>query len=173
MVITDSDVIRANDEFIRTIAHNLGRSLPTEERYAIALSGFLVAIRTYQKGLYPFRVYAANIMETFLRQARRKRAEQIRLESRLSLDQPIAEGGEPLLAFLPGASGDMFHVVMLHDFLDSLHEDFRATARLYINKYTSEEIMSILSLSQEDLEWHRASIRYYWEQYNLEADNIA
>lgn len=166
--MTELDVLNAYEDNIEEWCRRFGRGLEKQDRREIARAGFLCAIRTYRKGLSEFLPYAKECVFNVLKNERVRRNRMKRIESDFSLDMPVDGEESPSIGQLYHGVGDFVNGVLFYDFMKRLSEDIQATAWLFVDQFTTAEIMQIRHLSREELSWHITRIKCEWEGYNSE-----
>lgn len=150
--ITEEDVVLYNEHIIREASLLYGRSLDPEDRLMAANEGFLYAIRCYQKGVSQFQPFAKAYMHQQIKNEVKEFNRARRIESSLSLDQQIKteENSGSIGNTFFQAPGDFVNSVIFQDFLNSLERELKIIALMYIEKYTSKEIMRIRNISKKN-----------------------
>ena len=166
--ITEEDVVLYNEYIIFEASQLYGRGLEPEDRLMAVKEGFLYAIRCYQKGISEFQPYAKNYMYQYIMREVREFNRIRRAESTLSLDQPVRTEAntESIGSVFFQIPGDFVNSVMLRDFLNSLENELKLVAWLYIENYSSEEIMHLRNISEIKLAHQRKRIQDLWLQYD-------
>lgn len=166
--LTEADVFLHNEHIIRETSYIYGKGLEPEDCLMVANEGFLYAIRCYQKGISEFQPYAKTCMYKHINNAKKELNRIKRIESKLSLDQPIKaeENSETIGNVFFQVSGDFVNSVLLRDFLDSLEDELKIIAWMCIDQYTSEEIMKTRNISKVKLAHHKKMIRELFLQYD-------
>lgn len=166
--LTEEDVYLANEPLIRQVCRQYRRNMESEDCMMAASEGFLEAIRCYQRGISSFYPYAVSCMRKQIQKEQKDINRIQRIESPLSLDRPVKpeEKTEAIGSVFYKSTGDFVSTIILREFLDSLNEELKLIALMYIDKYTSEEIMEVRKLSEYELTLRRKEICYLWEQYD-------
>lgn len=101
MSITEDDVVRAWRGMTVAACERYGRTLPWDDRQQAAYEGLLYAIRTYRGSNAGFKSYAWDMMREHIKTTEREARRVRKVESNLSLDAPLPEGGSyaDLLAY--------------------------------------------------------------------------
>ncbi len=166
--ITEQDVVLCNEHIIYEAGQLYGKGLEPEDRLMAANEGFLYAIRCYQKGISEFQPYAKNYMHQYIKSEVREFNRIRRVESTLSLDRPVKTetNTESIGNVFFQIPGDFVNSVILRDFLNSLENELKLIAWLYIENYSSEEIMHLRNISKITLARQRTRIQDLFLQYD-------
>ena len=164
--LTETDVILANHSFIAAVAQRYGKGLEYDDRMTIATFGFLIAVRSFRKSLVTFRAYAEATMAYFLRQEHLKQNQYCKVESRMSLDQPVEPDGAGIGEIFLSNGEDMTDSLVICDFLEQLNSDLRMVAVLFIDGFSEQEITARLKIPEVRLRGMTDRLRSEWVIYN-------
>lgn len=170
MKITEEDVYVSNSSLIHEACRRFRKGMEYDDCFLAASEGFIYAMRNYQPGISEFRTYAMTIMREQIDQEQKELNRIRSIESTLSLDRPVK--GEENAAtigttFFPHTC-DFMNRLLLSDFLNHLKEEQRSIAWMYIDRYTSQEILNILGISPTELSRLLKLIRDLWNRYDGE-----
>ena len=170
MRITEEDVYISNHGLIQEACRRYRKGMEYDDCFLAASEGFLYAVRNYRQGISEFKTYAMTIMREQIVQEQKELNRIRSIESPLSLDRTVKEekDSSTLGNTFFKHSYDFVGRLLLKDFLDSLQEEARSIAWMYIDGYTDKEIMKQLRIAPEKLGVLRKAIYTVWAQYNQE-----
>ncbi len=168
--LTETDVIAANEQFILNMAYKHGRGLEPNDCKMIVTQSFLKAVRTHRKGIDYFHNYAERVIGNELAEERKYNGRIRSIESPFSLNMTF--GNDKSEEFVHNfiyrtLSGDFVNMVIFRDFLNNLDLEEKAVAKLFIERYTQDEICSLVHIDKWQLKRVIDSIRIAWFRYNL------
>ena len=148
--LTEEDVIKANSELIGDICNLNCKGIEYIDCKAEASLGFLLAIRSYQKGICDFKSYAERCIQNQILQAKKEYYRNIRCESRLSMDSIFNDYRESIGSMF-FYSRDDFEELLFNDFVNHLDEKIQYLVWFYKNDYSENEILEQMHISQKYL----------------------
>lgn len=167
MLLTEDDVCKANDEFVKEVCRYYGKTLEREEREAIANLGMVYAIRTYQRGVSEFRPYATFCIQEILGVAEENQRKVRRVEHPLSLDMRLKSGKSltTYVSMIADSKEDSLYTIFYYDFLNRLEKNLQRVANMCIDNYTTAEIAEFMCISVTKVEQLKKVLLDKWTAY--------
>ena len=147
--LTEEDVIKANSKFIISICNSCCRGMEYCDCESEASLGFLLAIRSYQKGICDFKSHAETCIRNHILQVKTEYYRSLRSESRLSLDSQSNNNRESIGCMFSRSDDDFEESLVFDDFVHHLDEKLQLLVWLYKNDYTENEILEKMHISQK------------------------
>ncbi|MFZ3373132.1 MAG: hypothetical protein WA131_08945 [Desulfitobacteriaceae bacterium] len=151
MKLTEEDVLKANSALIGDMCKLYCKGIEYSDCKSEALLGFLLAMRSYRKGVCDFKSYAEIYIQNHILQAKKEYYRSIRCESRLSMDSKIDDYRESVGSIFSRCSDNFEELILFSDFVNGLDEELEYLVWFYKNDYSENEILEQMHISQKYL----------------------
>lgn len=163
--VTEDAVVLAYWEQIGHFSAPYRHALGRDDAHMEGLLGLLVAIRSYRESYTDFQTYMKQCTIKQLELAKNNYQSKYRVESRMSLDQNIAESTATYKDTLPARSDAAEDCCMLHEFTASLSDGLRPVFWWRYFGYPDHEIAVRLAISDQAFSERLDELQSAWFNY--------